>query len=84
MQSQEHLTLQEHINNLSWHDRAELFCQLSTSFFRAVCDMFIPGPEDRTDKQLIEEFTYAFETCPPEFVKRGARFFAIWNSCRND
>jgi len=80
MQSQEHLTLQEHINNLSWHDRAELFHQLSPSFFRAVCDMFVPGSQDRTDEQLIEEFTYAFETCPPELVKRGAKFFGILNS----
>ena len=80
MESQEHLTLQEHINNLSWHDRAELFHQLSPLFFRAVCDMFVPNSQDRTDKQLIEEFAYAFETCPPELVKRGAKFFAIWRS----
>jgi len=57
MQLHEQLSLQERINALSWHDRAELFCQLSPSFFRAICDMFIPGPEDRTDEQLIEEFT---------------------------
>jgi hypothetical protein len=80
MESQEHLTLQEHINALSRHDRAELFHQLSSSFFRAVCDMFVPGSQGRTDEQLIEEFAYAFETCPPELVKRGAKFFAIWNS----
>jgi hypothetical protein len=80
MESQEHLTLQEYINNLSWHERAELFHQISPSLFRAVCDMFVPGSQDRTDEQLIEEFTYAFETCPPELVKRGAKFFAIWNS----
>ena len=80
MQSQEHLTLQEHINNLSWHDRAEFFCQLSPSFFRAICDLFVPGSEDRTDEQLIDEFAYAFETCPPELVKRGAKFFGILNS----
>jgi hypothetical protein len=80
MQSHERLSLQEYINALNWHDRAELFCQLSPSFFRAVCDMFIPGPEDRTDERLIEEFTFAFETCPPELVQRGAKFFAIWNS----
>jgi len=80
MQSQEHLTLQEHINALSWPDRAKLFCQLSPSFFRAICDMFVPSSEDRSDEQLVEEFAYAFETCPPELVKRGAKFFAIWNS----
>jgi hypothetical protein len=80
MQSQEHLRLQERINALSWHDRAELFCQLSPSFFRAICDLFIPSPEDRTDEQLIEEFTFAFETCPPELVERGAWFFGILNS----
>ena len=80
MQSQEHLTLQEHINNLSWHDRAELFHQLSPSFFRAICSMFVPGSEGRTDEQLIDEFAYAFETCPPELVERGAKFFGIWNS----
>jgi len=80
MQSHEQLSLQEYINALSWHDRAELFHQLSPPFFRAVCDMFIAGPEDRTDEQLIEEFTFAFETCLPELVKRGAKFFAIWNA----
>jgi hypothetical protein len=80
MQPHERLSLQEHINALSWHDRAELFCQLSPSFFRSICDMFVPGSQDRTDEQLIEEFAYAFETCPPELVKRGAKFFAIWNS----
>ena len=80
MQSQEHLRLQERINALSWHDRAELFCQLSPPFFRAICDLFIPGPAERTDEQLIEEFTYAFETCPPELVERGAWFFGILNS----
>jgi hypothetical protein len=80
MQSHEHLRLQERINALSWHDRAELFCQLSPSFFRAICDLFIPGPAERTDEQLIEEFTFAFETCPPELVERGAWFFSILNS----
>lgn len=80
MHPQEHLTLQEHINALTWLERAELFRELSPSFFRAICDLFIPGPEGRTDEQLIEEFTYLFETCPPELVKRGAKFFAIWNS----
>jgi hypothetical protein len=82
MEPQEHLRLQERINALSWHDRAELFHQLSPSFFRAICDMFIPGPDDRTDEQLIEDFTYAFETCPPELVERGAKFFTILNSMR--
>ena len=80
MEPQEHLTLQERINALSWYDRAELFCQLSPSFFRAICDMFVPGSQDRTDEQLIEEYTYAFETCPPELVERGAKFFGIWNA----
>ncbi len=80
MEPQEHLRLQERINALSWQDRAELFHQLSPSFFRAVCDMFIPGPAERTDEQLIEEFTFAFETCPPELVERGAWSFGILNS----
>ncbi len=80
MQSHEQLSLQERINALSWRDRAELFCQLSPSFFRAICDLLIPGSQDRTDEQLIEEFTYAFETCPPELVERGAWFFGILNS----
>jgi hypothetical protein len=80
MQSHERLSLQEYINALSWHERAELICQLSPPFFRALCDMFVPGSQDRTDEQLIEEFTYAFETCPPELVERGAKFFGIWNS----
>lgn len=65
---------------MTWLERAELFRELSPSFFRAICDLFIPGPEGRSDEQLTEEFTYAFETCPPELVKRGAKFFAIWNS----
>jgi hypothetical protein len=80
MQSHERLSLQEYINALSWHERAELFHQLSPSFFRAFCDMFVPGSEGRTDEQLIEEFAYAFETCPPELVERGAKFFGILNS----
>lgn len=80
MEPQRELSLQERINALSWHDRAELFCRFSPSFFRAVCDMFVPGPEDRSDEQLIEEFSFAFETCPPDLVTRAARFFAIWNS----
>jgi hypothetical protein len=80
MQPHDRLTLQEYINALSWHERAELFHQLSPSFFRAICDLFVPGSEDRTNEQLIEEFTYAFETCPPELVERGAKFFGILNS----
>lgn len=80
MQSHDDSSFQEHINSLSWHDRAELFYELSPSFFRAVCDMFIPGPEDRSDKQLMAEFVKALEICPPDFVERAMKFFAIWNS----
>jgi len=80
MEPQRESSLQEHISALSWHDRAELFHQLSPSFFRAACDMLVPGPEDRSDEQLIEEFAYAFETCPPELVERGAKLFRILNS----
>jgi hypothetical protein len=80
METQDHLTLQERINALSWRDRAELLHQLSPSFFRATCEICVPGPRGRTDEQLIEGFAEAFEVCPPELVERAATFFAIWET----
>jgi hypothetical protein len=79
MQSHDDSPFQEHINNLSWRERAELLYELSPSFFQAVCDMFVPGSNDRTKEQLINEFVETLETCPPEFIERAMKFFAIWN-----
>lgn len=80
MQSHDDSSFQEQKNLLNWRVGLEMLYEMSPSFFRAVCDMFIPGPDHRSDDQLMAEFVKALQTFPPDFTERATKFFAIWNS----
>jgi hypothetical protein len=80
MESHDDSPFQESSNNLNLRTRLEMLCQMSPPFFRAVCDMFIPSPEHRSDEQLMADLVKAFQTFPPDFTERVTKFFAIWNA----
>lgn len=80
MQSQDDSQFQEQNNLSNLRTRLEMLCEMSPPFFRAVCDMFIPGPDDRSDHQLMADLVKAFQTFPLDFNERVTKFFALWNA----